>query len=125
MILGNDLAGSKVWADGKLNICKSNLQCHLQGNRRIKTVSPEVFPICAVTRADSRKEIESKPKSLELPVKLQTEQLTSSRDSLMAEQKANTTLADLFDKVVPDSVVRNSALFSSVWAVGQEMGSTL
>ena len=44
----------------------------------------------------------------------------------MAEQKANTTLADLFDKVIPDSVVRNSALlFSSGWAVGQEMGSTL
>jgi hypothetical protein len=51
----------------------------------------------------------SKPESLELPVKLQTEQLTSSRDSLMAEQKADTNLADLFDKVVPDSVVRNSA----------------
>lgn len=27
----------------------------------------------------------------------------------MAEQKADSTLADLFDKVVPDSVVRNSA----------------
>ena len=64
-----------------------------------------------VTRTASCKEIESKPESLELPVKLQTEQLTSSRDLLMAEQKAYTTLADLFDKVVPDSVARNSAQF--------------
>lgn len=65
----------------------------------------EVFPVCAVTCAASRNKVESKPESLELPVKLQTEQLTSSRDSLIAEQKADTTLADLFEKVVPDSVV--------------------
>lgn len=96
MILGNDLAGNKVWADGKLNIFTKQPSlppARLSPDRN--RVSPEVFPVCAVTR--------------ELPVKLQTEQLTSSRDSLIAEQKADTTLADLFDKVVPDSVVRNSA----------------
>ena len=42
-------------------------------------VSPEVFPGCAVTRSASCKEVESKPESFELPVKLQIEQLTSSR----------------------------------------------
>ncbi len=110
MILGNDLAGSKVWADGKINIFKKQPSVPpAKVFPDCSCVSPDVFPVCAVTRAASRKEAESKPESLELPVKLQTEQLTSSRDSLMAEQKADTTLADLFDKVVPDSVVRNIA----------------
>lgn len=110
MILGNDLAGSKVWADGKLNIfTKQPSVSPARVSPDRNCVSPEVFPVCAVTRAASRNKVESKPESLELPVKLQTEQLTSSRDSLIAEQKADTTLNDLFDKVVPDSVVRNSA----------------
>jgi hypothetical protein len=110
MIWGNDLAGSKVWADGKLNICKKQPSVSpARESPDQNCMSPEIFPVCVVTRAASRKEIESKPESIELPVKLQTEQLTSSRDSLMAEQKANTNLADLFDKVFPDLVVRNSA----------------
>jgi len=71
MILGNDLAGSKVWADGNLNTFKQNAA---------PPVPPEVFPVCAIARSASRKEIESKPESLELSVTLQTEQLTSSRD---------------------------------------------
>lgn len=71
MILGNDLAGSKVWADGKINIFKkqdSVLPAKVSPD--CSFVSPEVFPVCAVTRSVSRKEVESKPESLELPVKL-------------------------------------------------------
>lgn len=110
MILGNDLAGSKVWADGKINIFKKQPSVPpAKVSPEYSCVSPEVFPGCAVTRSAALKKIESKPESLELPVKLQTEQLTSSRESLIAEQKADTTLTDLFDRVVPEAAVRNNA----------------
>lgn len=109
MILGNDLAGSKVWADGKPNIFKRELA--LAGETPdCSSVPPNVFPSCAITRAASRlKEVESQPENLELPTKLQIEQLTSSREVLVAQQKSDESLADLFDTVVPVEMVRSNA----------------
>lgn len=109
MILGNDLAGSKVWADGKPNIFKREL-APVGETPDCSSVPPEVFPSCAITRAASRlKEVESKPENLELPSKLQIEQLTSSREVLVAQQKSDESLADLFDTVVPVEMVRSNA----------------
>lgn len=109
MILGNDLAGSKVWADGKPNIFKRELQEPPAGDSLDdSSVSPDVFPSCAITRAASRrKDEESQPENLELPVKLQIEPL--SKDVLISEQMSDKTLADLFDKVVTVEMVRNNA----------------
>lgn len=112
MILGNDLAGCKVWADGNPNIFKNPTSVSPVGlSLQCSSVPSDVFPVCAVTRAASRvKEGEVKPENFELPFKLQTEQLSTSKDTLVAEQKADTTLSNLFANVVPESVVRDSAM---------------
>lgn len=109
MILGNDLAGSKVWADGSPHVISKEL---LEPPTGVflddSSVSPEVFPSCAITRAASQcKELASCPENLELPIRLQIEPL--SRDALIAEQKSDKSLVDLFDKVVPVEMVRSTA----------------
>ncbi|XP_039649342.1 heterogeneous nuclear ribonucleoprotein A/B-like [Perca fluviatilis] len=57
MILGNDLAGSKVWADGKINIFEKKVSVlPVKVSPDCNCASPEVFPGCAVTCSASRKE---------------------------------------------------------------------
>ncbi|XP_039634382.1 heterogeneous nuclear ribonucleoprotein A/B-like [Perca fluviatilis] len=57
MILGNDLARSKVWADGKINVFKKQASVlPAKVSPDCNCVSLEVFPGCAVTRSASRQE---------------------------------------------------------------------
>lgn len=110
MILGNDLAGRKVWADGNPKIFAKMPVVPPEVSFDCDNLSLEIFPVCAVTRAASRrKEAESTPENLEFPMELQAEQLTVSRDTLLAEQKADSSLIELFEKVVPNSAVRDNA----------------
>ena len=110
MILGNDLARGKVWADGQPNRVMQSLTPPGDLSSDSSSMFPEIFPVCAVTRAASRqKEVDSKPDNLEFPVKLQMEQLTVSRDILLTEQKSDQSLSDLFERVVPDLAVRDHA----------------
>lgn len=66
---------------------------------------------------------EVKPEWFELRVKLQIQQLCTSKDKLIAEQRVDRTLSD---QVVPMSMVRDSALclFPARRGLSQEMGST-
>ncbi|XP_044000295.1 uncharacterized protein LOC122847010 [Gambusia affinis] len=123
VILGNDLAGRRVWTDcllpapivtsspvlGKLD---ESAQCF-----------PGVFTACAVTRAMCRAESASVPDqdgggieesdffSLYVPDSL----LSVSHSDLMAEQRADSSLRHLFDQVVTEeeSVARGSTIGSS------------
>lgn len=67
MILGNDLAGRRVWADGKPYIFDKQPSVPPAGpSPDCSDVPREVIPLCAVTHATARmKEGEVKPENLE------------------------------------------------------------
>ena len=108
MILGNDLAGDKVWADGQPNVVKAAMFPTVASS-----VTPlplgDIFPACAITRAASRDAQRMEPECLELPDSLLVDQLAGSQAELVAEQKADSSLTELFDRVVPASEVRDTA----------------
>ena len=72
--------------------------------------SGNIFPGCAITCAASR-DAQSvvEPECLELSYSLLVDQLPGSRAVLAAEQKADSSLTELFDRVVPASEVWDTA----------------
>lgn len=110
MILGNDLAGDKVWAKGEPKVVKPPMSPTALVPSVTPLPSSNIFPGCAITRAASRDaQSVMEPECLELPETLRVEQLAGSQALLVAEQKADSSLTELFDRVVPASEVRNTA----------------
>lgn len=105
MILGNDLAGNKVWTDGRPDV--------VSPPKFPTAAEPLVAPLpsaCAITHAasrDAQRRVE--PEHLELPDSLLLDQLAGSLSELAAEQQADPSLTELFDRVVPASEVRDTA----------------
>lgn len=109
MIWGNELAGNKVWADGVPSVVKPLFLTVTAPSVR-PLCSDDVFPACAVTHAASRDVPDVvQPECLELPDSLIVDQLLGSQTELKAEQRADSSLSELFGKVVPVSEVRNTA----------------
>lgn len=101
MILGNELAGNKVWADCVPNVVKPPYLTVTAPSVRPLS-SDDVFPVCAVTRAASRDIPDVvQPECLELPDSLMVDQLLGSQAELKAEQRADSSLNELFEKVAP------------------------
>ncbi|CAK6971610.1 uncharacterized protein LOC128455141, partial [Scomber scombrus] len=104
MILGNDLADDKVWADGQPNVVKPPTFPTVFAPSVTPLHLGDIFPACAITRAasrDAQRMVE--PGCLELPDYLLVDQLAGSQAELVAEQKAVSSLTELFDRVVPAS----------------------
>lgn len=93
MILGNDLAGDKVWADGVPLIVKP-LTFHTVVAVSGRTLDLDVFPLCAVFRAASCDASEC----MELPGSLLTDQLAGSQAELVAEHRVDSSLTEFFDR---------------------------
>ncbi|XP_038154567.1 uncharacterized protein LOC119792145 isoform X1 [Cyprinodon tularosa] len=123
VILGNDLAGGRVWADCPLPapiVTSSPVLGKLDESAQC---FPGVFTACAVTQAMSHAESASVPDhegggaedgdffSLYVPDSL----LSVSHSDLVAEQRADSSLRHLFDQVVTDdeSVACGSTMGSS------------
>lgn len=97
VILGNDLAGSRVWcSDGPVAVSptvKEPVDCE-------QTLS-EVFAACAVTRAMANAQPESEePCGVDHDFTL-PESLSVSQQDLVSEQRGDESLRGLFDQVRP------------------------
>ena len=127
MILGNDLAGDKVWADGQPNVVQPPTFPTVVEPSVTPLHLGDIFPACAVTRAasrDAQRMVE--PECLELPDSLLGDQLAGSQAELVAEQKADSSLMELF--VLGCASIRGEGycpvLFPPKWVIGSEVAVT-
>lgn len=113
VILGNGLAGNRVWADIPPPPIVSSTPIIVPGNLDENAQCfPEVFTACAVTRAMSRaqQEPEQGEEVDEIDVVNVPDSLLSvSRSVLEAEQKADSSLSQMFDAVLSKEAGRSAA----------------
>lgn len=107
IILGNNLAGSRVWVDEPpaLVVYPSLLMSDILDENT--QGFPEVFVSSVVTRAGSKSLSETQTE-VKKEVKTLTEipsVLKISRSDFVKEQKADVSLVDLFDRVLPLNVL--------------------
>jgi len=110
VILGNALAGSRVWADGPPPPIVSSSPV-VTGNLDENVQSfPEVFTACAVTRAMSRShQAEPDEEMAEMEdVNVPDSLLSVSRSVLGAEQKADPSLSQMFESVLSKEAERSA-----------------
>uniref|UniRef100_A0AAQ5ZP60 Gypsy retrotransposon integrase-like protein 1 n=1 Tax=Amphiprion ocellaris TaxID=80972 RepID=A0AAQ5ZP60_AMPOC len=103
VILGNDLAGDRVWPSGgpvKVSTRKEPDDC--------ERTFPEVFTACAVTRAMAKAKSDTEDCDFKLDFQL-PESLSVSQQELVTEQRADASLSDLFDQVQPTQEAKSSA----------------
>ncbi len=99
-ILGNDLAGGKVFASPEV----TNVPLPCATPDELVQKYPEVFPSCAVTRAMSQR---LKDTSFSIAIKKRDEhsmgldKLSLSREQLIVEQRNDEKMSSLFEAVVP------------------------
>lgn len=110
VILGNDLAGAGVWKDGPpLLVVTETPECTKSSDECAKQY-PKVFPVCAVTRAQSRASSETKELvSEEIQVQAQGCPWpfpAISKDEIIAEQTVDPSLAPLFQLVCSEEKVQ-------------------
>lgn len=104
IILGNGLAGSRVWADGAPPpIVSSSPSVAVERDDSAQSF-PEVFTACAVTRAMRRaqgaqEDVETVDGGT-CPVFFPDSLLSVSRSDLVTEQRADPTLRELYGRVV-------------------------
>nr|XP_033958177.1 gastrula zinc finger protein xLCGF3.1-like [Pseudochaenichthys georgianus] len=103
VILGNGLAGSRVWAEGPPPTMQSSSPTVTVNAEENVKCSPGVFVACSVTRAVSRAQEESEQgeevseiDSVVIPDLL----LSVSRSELVIEQKADVSLSPFFEVVL-------------------------
>lgn len=104
MILGNDICGSAVWASGPPPpvVVPKPLPPDL-------TCESSVFPVCAVTRAQSKKELTDEP---QVDVKAEAVLLPAlhvSRCEWVKAQKVDKTLSTLWEQVLPNVQIEDAA----------------
>ncbi len=109
VILGNNLAGERVWQNVLPNLVVTPSVSISEMTDENFTCSSNVFPSCVITRSMSKiqSDVKSRTKgmgseTLEIP-----SILSVSRDDLIKEQKADVTLTELFDRVVPYVTIVN------------------
>ena len=116
VILGNDVAGDRVWADQPARPVIVPVPRGSNGPDENEKQFPDVFTACAVTRAvASRGEYSSKHVKNEngdpelFPLSLSNIPLSVSHSELVNEQRADPTLKELFQSVFPADEVKNQA----------------
>lgn len=107
VILGNDLAGNRVWADGvppaEPNIMVDETD---DGEKEF----PDVFVSCAVTRAMSKANSSSSDEEENNETQLHVPgSLPVSQQELISEQRSDDSLSDMFDQVRPCSEAKSAA----------------
>lgn len=101
IILGNGLAGSRVWAEGPPPPVVSSSPTVTEYPDEIARCFPEAFVACAVTRAGSRAQEESEEDVSEVDFVVVPDSLLSvSRSELGVEQKADVSLSRFFEAVL-------------------------
>lgn len=106
VILGNELAGGRIWADSQ----PSGVVTHTPSVNKAEIEDkgyPQVFPVCAVTRAQAcmnknkleEKKEEKVPLNVALP--LPAFPFSVSRSDLIQEQQNDPTLCEVFQQVHP------------------------
>lgn len=118
-IVGNDLAGGKVLA-----VPEVTCTVHKSDNPdELELAFPEMFPVCAPTRAMStKKHVEGKPSNNQSVIPLYDTfmaqgdmnltgfgKMFPSREQLIFEQKQDPTLSPMFEDVVSDEALSNVA----------------
>lgn len=117
VILGNGLAGARVWADVPPQLEVDTVPVVRRQPDDDQSAFPEVFTACAVTRAMAREEAGSgvcKLKNNEDKVSVPMFSLSDfprsvSQDDLKREQKADLSLKSLFEQVGTDAQIESSA----------------
>uniref|UniRef100_A0A3B4TE40 Gypsy retrotransposon integrase-like protein 1 n=1 Tax=Seriola dumerili TaxID=41447 RepID=A0A3B4TE40_SERDU len=119
LILGNGVAGGRVWADAPplLHPVVSSVPLVRKQPDEYQASFPEVFTACAVTRSMTR----DTPDSISEPVKIKGEvsdswdfslsevPLSASQEELKLEQRADPSLEGLFDMVLSGDEVQNNS----------------
>lgn len=110
IILGNDLAGSRVWASEPPPPVVTASPLSSEQPDKSAVCFPEVFPACAITRAMSQAESKEGEGVVEtvLPC-LPDFPLAVSHSDLRSEQRADPSLEELFGSVLSASEVKNVA----------------
>lgn len=110
LILGNDVAGGRVWADQRAQPVVVPVPLGSNGPDENEKQFPKVFKACAVTRAmnmashgaDSLEYATAGDGATELFVlSLSNTPLSVSHSELVSEQRADPTLKELFQFVLP------------------------
>lgn len=118
VILGNDVAGGRVWPDQPAHPLVVPVLLGTCGPDENETRFPEVFKACAVTRMMMRAGSDAGGVDRSEQKVLVAESLIShlsncpfsvSHSELVKEQKADSTLAELFQSVRPVGEVKNLA----------------
>ncbi|XP_045930718.1 uncharacterized protein LOC123986486 [Micropterus dolomieu] len=112
MILGNDLAGGAVWADGPPSPVVVFKPLTSDDYGESGRSFPEVFPACAVTRAQSRVAAPGAPEpsvDVECGITFPTLPPSVSRDDWVKSQQTDQSLLSLLSGVLPESEIKNVA----------------
>lgn len=109
VILGNDLAGNRVWADGSPPVKPPHfVQEQDVGLKGL----PDVFPACAVTCLTTGAALDPSVQVEDCDVNFALHMPNSfaiSQQELIREQWADTALGGLFDQVQPSQEAKNTA----------------
>uniref|UniRef100_A0A4W6FVS0 Gypsy retrotransposon integrase-like protein 1 n=1 Tax=Lates calcarifer TaxID=8187 RepID=A0A4W6FVS0_LATCA len=115
IILGNDLAGIRVWADGPPPPVVTSSPSVAEKPDESAQSFPSVFTACAVTRAMRSREAEpeaeqSDTEGNEAPsVSIPDSLLSVSRSDLAQEQSSDLSLRELFHMVLPGAKGKSAA----------------
>ncbi len=111
VILGNGLVGARVWAETPPPVVVASMPLVRTEPDESEREFPEAFPACAITRAmaavKSRSDQKSVSEKFSLP--LSNFPVSFSRRELIAAQQADVSLGELFDRVLPEGEVQDSA----------------
>lgn len=109
LILGNGLAGNRVWAHVPPPPVVSPVPVTVIGPDENEQDFPDVFAACAVTRAMAAG-VSEESVMAEPVLSLADIPLSMSRVDLIKEQRADSSLTCLFDRTVSANEARDSAL---------------
>ena len=110
VILGNDLAGNRVWADGFPPIKPRPV---IEERENCEQEFPEVFTACAVTRAVTRARADALVQMYDGDLKADFHVLdyfSVTQEELASEQRADAALSGLFDQVRPSNEAKSATL---------------
>lgn len=106
LILGNGLAGSRLWRDASLSVVPVEMEPAplIMPQDENSKKFPDVFTACAVTRAMAQaKPVRKVDCDTKVKIPLSDLSLSISRGELAGEQQADMSLKSVFEQVRPES----------------------
>ncbi|KAG1928985.1 zinc finger CCHC domain-containing protein [Pimephales promelas] len=108
VILGNDLAGDRVWQNDSPHLVVTSCPVVLKPDGGESLNCAGLLPTCVITRSMSKTQVEEKHESKKVKEMLEVPSILSvSRDELVEKQKSDSTLGELFDRVVSCDTIEN------------------